>query len=322
MFIVILITLLGIVLGFSLRRFRLVQGVQRTITVTIYLMLFILGLSVGEHPTLMHHLPRFGGLALLLALVGILGSALAAKALYTYIYKEYSGAPHAPTAAYSVPSDDALPSTGGDASASLRQSLLVVVLFVLGCVLGATVDRAWRVHDLSLYLLYALMLQVGISIGCSDNLKGLFRTFRPTLLLLPLGTVVGTLLLVGAVSLLLPQWGLRDMLAVGSGLGYYSLSSILITQLKMPSLGEELATELGLIALLTNVLRELTTLVTAPWLKHYFGPLAPISAAGVTSVDVCLPTIARVCGPQLIPVTLLHGMVLDMSVPFLIPLFC
>ena len=39
------------------------------------------------------------------------------------------------------------------------------------------------------------------------------------------------------------QWSVFDCMAVGSGFAYYSLSSILITQFKEPSIGLQLATE-------------------------------------------------------------------------------
>ena len=66
----------------------------------------------------------------------------------------------------------------------------------------------------------------------------------------------------------------------GYGFAYYSLSSILITQFKEPSIGLQLATELGTIALLANIFREMMALLGAPPIRKYFGKLAPISAAG------------------------------------------
>ena len=111
-------------------------------------------------------------------------------------------------------------------------------------------------------------------------------------------------------------------MAVGSGFAYYSLSSILITQFKEPSVGMQIATELGTIALLSNIMREMMSLVAAPLIRRYFGKLAPISAAGVNSMDVLLPSITRYSGKEVMPVAILHGMLVDMSVPFFVSLFC
>lgn len=107
-----------------------------------------------------------------------------------------------------------------------------------------------------------------------------------------------------------------------SGFAYYSLSSILITQFKEPSIGLQLATELGTIALLSNIIREMMPLVGAPLIRKYFGQLAPISAAGVNSMDVLLPSITRCSGKEVMPIAIFHGILIDLSVPFFVNLFC
>ena len=103
---------------------------------------------------------------------------------------------------------------------------------------------------------------------------------------------------------------------------YYSLSSILITQFKEPSLGLQLATELGTIALLANIFREMMALLGAPLIRKYFGKLAPISAAGVNSMDVLLPSITLYSGKEMIPLAIFHGILIDMSVPVFVSFFC
>ena len=111
-------------------------------------------------------------------------------------------------------------------------------------------------------------------------------------------------------------------MAVGSGFAYYSISSVLITQLKAPSIGIQLATELGTIALLANIFREMTALVGAPFIRKYFGRLAPISAAGIGSADILLASISRYSGKDTIPLAILHGILINISVPFFVSLFC
>ena len=175
----------------------------------------------------------------------------------------------------------------------MKQSIIVIMMFVLGCIIGDIYAPNWDLHNVSMMILYALMFQVGLSVGCSPNLKAILRNFKPKMLLLPLATISGTLLFSAIISVALVQWHVTDCMAVGSGMGYYSLSSILITQLKVPSLGQQVAAELGTIALLANICREMTALICAPLIHKIFGPLATVTAAGVTSVDVCLPAITR-----------------------------
>lgn len=204
----------------------------------------------------------------------------------------------------------------------MKGSLVVTAFFVLGCLLGFIGILPFEVHDLSMYILYALMFQVGISIGSNKNLKELVGALRWKMLIIPVGTVVGTLLFSALASLLLSRWSVFDCMAVGSGFAYYSLSSILITQFKTPSVGLQLATELGTIALLANIFREMMSLLGAPLIRKYFGKLAPISAAGVNSMDVVLPVITHCSGKEMIPIAILHGILMDMSVPFFVSLFC
>ena len=206
----------------------------------------------------------------------------------------------------------------------MKGSMIIVGAFVVSCVAGA---GGWLPEwlmggDVTMWVLYALMLQVGIGIGSDSRLKEILRTLSPRLLFLPLATIVGTLVATLAVSFLLSRWSTAEVLAVGSGMGYYSLSSILITSLKEQSIGVVAAAELGTIALMANIFREIMTLVLAPLMVRWFSPLGPISAGGATSMDVTLPVITRISGKEWVFVSIVHGIVVDFSVPFLVPFFC
>ncbi|MCI7356152.1 MAG: lysine exporter LysO family protein [Parabacteroides sp.] len=204
----------------------------------------------------------------------------------------------------------------------MKNSIIVFLFFCAGCLLGFSGEIKLDAHHISLYILYALMLQVGISIGSNKNLKQIVRQIRLKMLVIPLATIIGTLLFSALASLLLSRWSVFECMAVGSGFAYYSLSSILITQFKEPSIGLQLATELGTIALLSNIIREMMALLGSPLIEKYFGKLAPISAAGVNSMDVVLPAITRYSGKEMIPVAILHGILIDFSVPLFVSFFC
>ena len=204
----------------------------------------------------------------------------------------------------------------------MKNSIIVFLFFCAGCLLGFSGEIKLDAHHISLYILYALMLQVGISIGSNKNLKQIVRQIRLKMLVIPLATIIGTLLFSALASLLLSRWSVFECMAVGSGFAYYSLSSILITQFKEPSIGLQLATELGTIALLANIFREMMALLGTPLIRKYFGKLAPISAAGVNSMDVLLPTITRYSGKEVIPIAIFHGILIDLSVPVFVSFFC
>ena len=159
----------------------------------------------------------------------------------------------------------------------MKGSLIVVGFFALGCLLGWSgyLPGVIIENDITVYVLYLLMFQVGISIGSDKKLKDILSSIRPKLLLVPLATIIGTLSFSALISLALTKWSVFDCLAVGSGFAYYSLSSILITELKEPTLGAQLAAELGTIALIANIIREIFALLGAPLFVRYFGRLSP-----------------------------------------------
>lgn len=199
----------------------------------------------------------------------------------------------------------------------MRGSLIILCCFVAGLLLArlgwlpqAVLSRGDLIGR---YILFALIFIVGLQIGLTEGLFAQLKGQPKRYWFLPLCTVFGSLAGVAAVSLLLPDRPLAESLAVGSGFAYYSLSSILIGQ----TLGAGWAT----VALLANILREMTALLAAPLLSR-ISRLGLISVAGATSMDTTLPTITRFCGPAYAPLAAYHGFLVDLSVPFLVSFFC
>lgn len=86
MFIVIGIMFAGIGTGFLLRN-RKLPGLSQLTMGLIWLLLFLLGLEVGHNETLIRNLHALGLEALLLAIAGVLGSVIAARLLWVYLYR-------------------------------------------------------------------------------------------------------------------------------------------------------------------------------------------------------------------------------------------
>ncbi|MDL2221438.1 lysine exporter LysO family protein [Parabacteroides sp. OttesenSCG-928-N08] len=87
MFTVITIMFVGIAVGYLFRHVQLLQKTGRLITVTIVLLLFLLGISVGANRALINNLGTLGVQALVIALAGTLGSVLAAWIVYRLFFK-------------------------------------------------------------------------------------------------------------------------------------------------------------------------------------------------------------------------------------------
>ena len=283
---------------------RRLAFVPRLITVIIWALLFLLGVEVGSDPAVVGSLATLGGAALAIFALSVAGSIFAAGLLWRRIRGR------------AVPADDgeAAADVPVSAWAALCGSLVIVAFFVAGCVVGLFAPFDLAGSRVSAYVLYALMFCVGITLGNDRTLAGRVRRLDPRLALLPVATAVGTLAGAALAAPLLAEWSLTDSLAVGAGFGYYSLSSIFIADFRGP--------ELATIALLCNVMREIFTLLAAPLVARWCGPLAAVSIGGATTFDTTLPIITQAAGRPYAVVSVFHGCVLDFSVPFLVTFFC
>lgn len=197
----------------------------------------------------------------------------------------------------------------------MKSSLIILALFLTGLLTSyyRLLPRLLTETDFTLYALYGLLFLVGIGIGSNTATWHVLRQTNLKILLIPLSAMVGTWLGVSVVYRFLPglKWG--EAMAVGSGFGYYSLSSVIISQIHSETL--------GVVALLSNVLREMLTLLLTPLMVRYGGKLAPIAAGGATAIDTTLPIITRFTGSEYAIMAIFSGLVLTVVVPFLVTFF-
>ena len=82
------IMLFGVLLGYLLRNKEFTQKTEKTISVTIFAMLFILGLSVGSNERIVSNLYEYGSQAFVLALFGLGGSIIFSGLVYRIFFRE------------------------------------------------------------------------------------------------------------------------------------------------------------------------------------------------------------------------------------------
>ncbi|MDI3527076.1 MAG: hypothetical protein PWR03_1259 [Tenuifilum sp.] len=194
----------------------------------------------------------------------------------------------------------------------MKGSIIILGFFTLGLLVGVyTPVNEWLMGiDYSSLSLYLLMFLVGVSIGADEKALKALKTMNAKILLIPITTILGTALGVWLISFFISRYSTQELLAVGAGYGYYSLSSIIITNIHSDSL--------GVVALLSNVIREITTLLLAPLMALYFGKIAPICSGGATSMDTTLPIITQASGKEYAIPSLIHGILLTILVPFIV----
>lgn len=323
---VILISTLcgGVFLGWISKRLMF-SWINRVITALIWLLLYILGLEVGANEKIVNDIYHLGIEALVISVTGMLGSIFAVLLLEKFVLNKKTKKKKIQPITESI---EELVIESEKKSISEAEKKKEVVKPNL---LGSVVIVSWFFFGVicSLYhilpieqinpqwgfmALCALLTCVGFSLGHDPMLNSYIKGLHFRLFLLPVMTITGTLLGTLILGIIWHQHTITEYLALGSGFGYYSLSSILITQYK--------SAELGTIALLANIIREMCTLLLAPLIVKYFGHLALISAGGVTSMDTALPIITQYAGKQYIGLSMMHGILCDFSVPFLVTLFC
>ena len=152
----------------------------------------------------------------------------------------------------------------------------------------------------------------GIEIGSNRSLLKRICTPKNMALAvaLPLGTVIGSL--GGAYfSHFVTGIGAADSVLVGSGLGWYSLSSVIISTMH--------STELGTIAFFANMLREVSSFVLIPILARWH-KLICIAPGGAGTMDSLLPLVIKAAGMHTAMFSFINGLVLSLLVPVLLSL--
>ena len=196
-------------------------------------------------------------------------------------------------------------------SAALKGSIIIICFFTAGILLGLQhwVPGFIEKHDPSMYALYLLIFFVGVSVGGDEKFMEILRSISLRYLMVPITVIAGTFMGVGLYLLIFPGEKGVESFAVGAGFGYYSLSSVLISQFS--------GKMYGIIALLANISREVFTLLFTPLLVRYFGKLAPVASGGATAMDTTLPVIIKYAGKEYAFVSIFSGIVLTILVPII-----
>lgn len=155
-----------------------------------------------------------------------------------------------------------------------------------------------------------LIFSVGIDVGSNKSLIENLKKKGFKLLCIPLCIIAGSMI-GGLITGILFNTPSNISLAIASGFGWYSLSGIILTSL--------CNAEVGTVAFLTNIFRELIAIVTIPFLAKYLNYYTTIAPAGATSMDTTLPLISESTNSQIAFIAFANGVVLSSLVPVLVP---
>lgn len=193
-------------------------------------------------------------------------------------------------------------------------SLAILGVLILGIVGGIymPLDISSFLDQASSIMLFVLLFSVGIDLGLNRRVFLQIRQMGVRILLIPIGVVLGSLC-GGAVAATILQMQVKEGMAIASGLGWYSLSGILITEAGNP-IG-------GTISFLSNVFREMITFISIPFLVKYMNSYCAIAPAGATAMDTTLGIISKNTDGKIAIIAFVSGVTCTLIVPILVPLF-
>jgi len=192
--------------------------------------------------------------------------------------------------------------------------IVIIGAVLLGIGTGLITESVFIQNNLdgiNEYVLLLLVFVVGIDLGKNVETWYKLRKMGIKILLAPLIVILGTLAGAFAVSFFV-ETSLKDTLAISSGFGWYSMSAVLLKKL--------VSTEVGAIAFLANLFRELMAILFIPLIVKYLGKFPAMAPGGATSMDTTLPFVSKYAGKEIALIGFISGLTLTFVSPFLISL--
>lgn len=270
--------------------------INQIVTACLYLILLIMGISLGQLDNLSQKLPQIAtvafGLSAILHLCNI-----ACLMAFDKFYPMQRAA-H---------SSQALPSRWKQ----LLDSLILCATVFVGGVFGYMTKGILNFPlTSSTYVLVVMIFCVGIQLRNSGipirevflNRRGIYTSL----------VFIASSLLAGVVAMFVLDLPMAHALALSSGFGWYSLSSVLVN--------DAWGAVYGSIAFFNDLSREIICLFTIPLFMRLF-PSTAVGLAGATALDCTLPIIQKSGGIQVVPLAISFGFIINLVVPFLLAFF-
>lgn len=293
----LLIILVPMLVGyaFKIKNTKILQQFGKITMLLLYMILFIMGVSLGQLDNLSQQLPQIGIYALTF-IVFIQGLTFLGLFLYDKLFPQ----PLAKTT-------DKMPSRWRIVLDSLKLCLVVIVGFFIGLWGKGWVNLPF---GSSTYVLVVLIFCVGIQLRNNGiSIRAVFFNRR--------GMITGiifvfTSLLGGIIGAQVLNVPIVQGLAVSSGLGWYSLSSVTLNNAWGPIWGS--------IAFFNDLSRELMSLFIVPLFMQHYRSTA-IGYTGATAIDCTLPIIQKAGGVEVLPLAFSFGFITNIAPPVLLVFF-
>lgn len=188
----------------------------------------------------------------------------------------------------------------------------IALSIFIGVLCGILLKSTFLLTSIDIFIklgLCLLLFFVGIDIGNYKNLAKSLRKIKKKVIFLPIITIFGSLL-GGFIASLFLSLSFPETIAISSGMGWYSFSAIELAKIDA---------NLGAIAFLSNVFRELLAILFIPIIAKYLGGYEAISCAGAPAMDSLLPFINRNTPANMAIVSFYSGLIITLVIPVLLP---
>lgn len=281
---------------FQLRNPTLLNWANRVVTISLYLILLIMGISLGQLDNLGQKLPQLLGMALGLSVILHL-SNIVCLMVFDKFYPMQRNAHQS----------EVFTSRWKQLLDSLILCSTVVIGGIFGFLTKGILD--FPLYS-STYVLVVMIFCVGIQLRNSGiPIREVFLNKRGLLtsIVFMFSGLVG-----GVASAYLLDLPLMQALTFASGFGWYSLSSVLVNDAWGPFYGS--------IAFFNDLSREIFCLFSIPFFMRFF-PSTAVGLGGATSLDCTLPIIQKSGGIQVVPLAISFGFIINLAVPVLLAIF-
>lgn len=297
---------LSLILGYLLKKIfpdsRVLELFSsKTVSLSVFCMVGLIGLSISSNEMVLSSLVRIGLLSFVFCVAGMFGSIIFVYPLSVKLH------------AKKTDSNKISPGSSNTLLFTVVKEIIPTVgIFFTAIVIGLLLRIELSLINLLITInLYLLLFFTGVCAGNVDFISVLKKN-NYFFLLFPLLALAGSLITTLGFNLLLGTGLPKGGAGIGAGMGYYSIAAVL---------NKELSSDFcGILALTSNLMREIFTIIFCPILVKIFGPLAPISTGGATSMDTTLPFIRKYSGEEFFLLAFMNGVILTLLVPLVISL--
>ena len=279
----------------------------------IYLLIFLMGLRMGADEEVTSSLGSIGVQALFITFLTAVGSMLGGTAARKIVHLNRHALP------VGTEEEDAGERGGGVNTSGIKSSVIICLMVICGMLLGYFVlpqlmppERFEEISGTLLVIGLCIMLgSVGFSMGLDGSIVRVLRGAGLGVVLVPVFSVLGSLL-AGVVYSLLSPMTLREGLVISAGFGWYTMAPSVIS-----GAGHAVA---GAVSFLHNVLRETMGLIFLPLIASKIGYIEAVTIPGTASTDLCLPLVEKYCNPETMAYSFCTGMLMCITCAAFVPL--